>query len=360
MAFMQLDERGLVSLDDPQVIENLLPELAAQKVLTGLNDGKSPIFEDRKRDITPRMLMNHTYGGGHSCFNPLLFEYLGGASNAVNEATDPHQTALDSPLLWQPGTHTNYGQGFDWLAVLIERLTKTSLDKHLSENIFAPLGLRDIGFEDTFGGNITSRESSKGKFWPRNMRQPDGTIVPIDPPVLVNPERPLAYPKGKYHTFPLGTGLAATASEVARLHTIMLPENAGVDPVTGHRLLAASSVKEISSPQLSEALRNDTRFTDSSIDMMFKVADLAAPHVDPAGTYGLGCAIQGVDRVLKDGRKGRSKGSVYWYGAANTEFWIDGEKGIVVFVNGNYLPWNDEAWLDFVAGVEGLLYEGLA
>jgi methyl acetate hydrolase len=50
---------------------------------------------------------------------------------------------------------------------------------------------------------------------------------------------------------------------------------------------------------------------------------------------------------------------VYWYGAANTEFWVDGESGIVVFVNGNFYPWNDEAWMEFVAGVEGRVYEGL-
>jgi methyl acetate hydrolase len=47
------------------------------------------------------------------------------------------------------------------------------------------------------------------------------------------------------------------------------------------------------------------------------------------------------------------------YGAANTDFWVDGEKGIVVLVEGNYFPWNDGDWADFVAGVEGRIYAGL-
>jgi hypothetical protein len=47
---------------------------------------------------------------------------------------------------------------------------------------------------------------------------------------------------------------------------------------------------------------------------------------------------------------------VYWFGAANTEFWVDREEGIVVYVNGNYYPWNDERWLGFVGNVEGEVY----
>jgi len=47
------------------------------------------------------------------------------------------------------------------------------------------------------------------------------------------------------------------------------------------------------------------------------------------------------------------------FGAANTEFWVDGEKGIVVLLEGNYFQWNDDAWLKFVAGVEARIYDGL-
>jgi CubicO group peptidase (beta-lactamase class C family) len=356
IAFMQLVDRGLVSLDDASVIPAMLPELAAKKILTGFaeaKDGvKTPIFIDKEGEITPRMLMNHTYGGGSTYFNPLLHEYLQEGWDKRNEAADPYQTILDSPLLWQPGTHANYGQGFDWIALLIERITKQDLNTYLQQNIFNPLGLEHIGYEEQYGGDITSRDGHEGLFWPRNLRQPDGNYIPIDPPVLQKVERAkIAYP--------LGTGLVGSAADVARILLALTPQNAGRDPNTGHRLLTPESVKQITSPQLPAHLRIDSRALPTAIEALISPVDLSGVHIDPEGSYGFGCGVQGADRLLKDGRRGRSKGSVYWYGAANTEFWVDGERSIVVFVNGNYFPLNDESWLDMVARIEGDLYEAL-
>jgi CubicO group peptidase (beta-lactamase class C family) len=160
IAFFQLVDRGLTSLDDPTIIPTHLPELAAKKVLTGFSTDstgkKDWYFEDRIGDITPRMLMNHTYGGGHTYFNKLLFEYFQdkGIWETTNEGTDTYNTVINSPLIFQPGTQTNYGQGFDWIAVLIERLTKQSLAQYLQDNIFDPLGLTRIGFEPAFGATV--------------------------------------------------------------------------------------------------------------------------------------------------------------------------------------------------------------
>lgn len=179
IAFLQLVDRGLISLDDAEVIEILLPELAAKKILTGFtekDDGtKAFHFEDRTAPITPRMLMNHSYGGGNSYFNTLLYMYLASPSTSSpllsktweerNEAKDFYQTLLDSPLLWQPGMKANYGQGFDWLAVLIERLTERSLKDVLEEGIFQALGVEGTGFEGQYEGSVASEGA---KFWPRS------------------------------------------------------------------------------------------------------------------------------------------------------------------------------------------------
>ncbi|KAF2266089.1 beta-lactamase/transpeptidase-like protein [Lojkania enalia] len=164
IAFMQLVEQGLAALDDSSVIEKVLPELAVKQVLTGYDNIGKPILVGKVGDITPRMLMNHTYGGGHSFFNPLMKKYMQDGWEKRNEVADPHQTILDAPLLWQPGTHTNYGQGFDWLATLIERLTNKNLATLLEENIFGKLGLKRLDFEETYGGDITTRPESKDLF----------------------------------------------------------------------------------------------------------------------------------------------------------------------------------------------------
>lgn len=372
IAFLQLIERNLItSLDDPSIVPKYLPELAAKKVLTGsstdANGEKEWHFEERKGDITPRMLMNHTYGGGHTLMNELLFQYLNSREDVdctkTNEAVDPFGTLLVSPLLWQPGTKTNYAQGFDWLAVLIERVTKQSLVQYLQENIFDPLGLKSMGFEPAFGGRSLEREGNKEKFWPRILKTSvDGKIshTVLDPGAPETVTRPDAFPNGTHHVGCLGTGLIGSAEEYARLISILLRQNNGVDPVSKTRILSPQSVTEICTPCLSEELRcNSRNVPASSASPIILPATLEAKYFDPEGSYGLGCGVQGADRVLADGRRGRGKGSVYWYGAANTEFWIDGEKGVVVVVNGNYYPWNDPAWSEFVAGVEGIVYEAL-
>jgi len=159
MAHQQLVERGLATLDDPNTINTFLPELAAKRVLTGYTTDPSTgeklwRFEERHSAITARILLNHTYGGGHTYFNKLLLEYIHDQGEGVwartNEATDPYGILLLSPLLWQPGTHTNYGQGLDWIAVLIERISGKPLHAYLQENIFSPLGLTEIGIEPAF------------------------------------------------------------------------------------------------------------------------------------------------------------------------------------------------------------------
>ncbi|KAF1959125.1 beta-lactamase/transpeptidase-like protein [Byssothecium circinans] len=96
IAFMQLVDRGVVSLDDAEVIKKLVPELASKKVLTGSRvkeDGSGEtewVFEDMKTDITPRMLMSHCWGGGHSFFNKFLYSYLmrDGLWANANESND--------------------------------------------------------------------------------------------------------------------------------------------------------------------------------------------------------------------------------------------------------------------------------
>jgi CubicO group peptidase (beta-lactamase class C family) len=367
MAYMRLVERGLATLEDPDTITTHLPELAAKKVLTGYTVDaetrkKNWQFEDRKGEITASMLLNHTYGGGHTYFNKLLLEYFQdeGIWAEANEVIDPPATVLASPLLWQPGTKTNYGQGLDWIAILIERISKQTLGSYLQENIFDPLGLKEIGMEPAYGGDVLSQPHNAGKFWPRKTRNGEEFIT-IDPPEAEVVRKSNAFPDGNHHTGCLGTGLVASARDYIRLIATLLPQNSGVDPVSGHRLLSFESVHKITTPQLPPHIRNNTRsMTSSDALPIILPVNMSVPHKDPEGSYGFGCGVQGADRVLQDGRKGRSKGSVYWYGAANYEFWVDGEKGVCVFVSGNYYPWNDGAWMEFVAGVEGALYEGLA
>src|SRR5215469_5867546 len=70
LSCMQLVEQDKLSLDSPQQVYELCPEIKDAKVLVG-NDK----LEERKGDITLRKLLSHTSGFGYEFFNPRLMEY---------------------------------------------------------------------------------------------------------------------------------------------------------------------------------------------------------------------------------------------------------------------------------------------
>ena len=52
VAALQVVERGLIALDDS--VEELVPELAVQQVLTGFDEADKPVLEARNGPITFR------------------------------------------------------------------------------------------------------------------------------------------------------------------------------------------------------------------------------------------------------------------------------------------------------------------
>ena len=51
------------------------------------------------------------------------------------------------PLLFEPGTKWHYSIAVDITGVIIERLSGKTFSEYLSDNIFAPLGMKDTFFE---------------------------------------------------------------------------------------------------------------------------------------------------------------------------------------------------------------------
>jgi CubicO group peptidase (beta-lactamase class C family) len=60
IACMQLVEQGKLSLDDAKSVGEIAPELKRVKVLKGFDKNGKPILEDKKTEITLRMLLTHT------------------------------------------------------------------------------------------------------------------------------------------------------------------------------------------------------------------------------------------------------------------------------------------------------------
>jgi CubicO group peptidase (beta-lactamase class C family) len=114
-AAMMLVERGQLDLDAP--VARWLPGFHAR--------------------ITPRMLLTHTSGIRS---NHHLYREVKGREEYLKHI-------IVKPLARAPGTRSVYD---DWnmvaLQLVIERITGQPLDRWAREHIFAPLGLRDTGF----------------------------------------------------------------------------------------------------------------------------------------------------------------------------------------------------------------------
>ena len=121
-ATMMLADKGLLDIDTPLTV--YIPEFR--------------MADERYKEITPRMLMNHSSGiYGSSFSNSFLFD-------------DPDKTAHDTLLARlasqglkaDPGEMCDYcNDGFSLLEILVERLSGISYTEFIAKNFSQPLGL---------------------------------------------------------------------------------------------------------------------------------------------------------------------------------------------------------------------------
>ena len=118
-----------------------------------------------KKDITIRMLMNHTSG----------IQNLSIASEEINESPDWVKLALAAEIVTKPGTVFSYNnKAVNLLAGVVKILTHRRMDSYIRDNIFAPLGIENYSWEadvegntDAMGGlNILPKDLAKlGQFF---------------------------------------------------------------------------------------------------------------------------------------------------------------------------------------------------
>lgn len=75
IACMQLVEQGILELDNPDQLEELLPKLKSSKVLEQTTNGRH-VYTEKVRRITLRMLLNHTGQPASSSFSCSLFPQM--------------------------------------------------------------------------------------------------------------------------------------------------------------------------------------------------------------------------------------------------------------------------------------------
>ena len=168
VAVMQLEERGLLRLDDP--VEAYLPIFAHRKVpdasltqeekaaLAGAeNSGTAKAaaekllratLRDAARPFTVRDLLTHSSGLG---MGPVSAAVPEGRGEADGDLARRVRAYARLPLDFDPGTATGYSPllGFDVLGRIVEAVSGEDLDRYVRRHITSPLGAGDMGFRMT-------------------------------------------------------------------------------------------------------------------------------------------------------------------------------------------------------------------
>lgn len=124
-----------------------------------------------------------------------------------------------------------YGSGTDWVGKMIERVTASTLEAHMSQHIWEPLGLTSTTFWPGARPDLAARMADI------SMLSPDGTAIPLVGFDMVNGLEDCLG----------GGGLHASANELMALLQAVLHQ----DP----RLLTKESWDELCADQLNDASR---------------------------------------------------------------------------------------------------------
>lgn len=127
MCIMQLQERGLLNVDD-----------SIGKYLT---DYPKPVADK----VTIHHLLTHSSGIPSYTDDPTFFKEKSILPLTVKQMIDSFK---DKPLKFDPGTKFEYdNSGYFLLGAIIEKVSGKTYEAYLQENIFKPLGMKDSGYD---------------------------------------------------------------------------------------------------------------------------------------------------------------------------------------------------------------------
>ncbi len=297
VAALQLVEQGKVSLDEPA--HKHLPKLANLDVLAGFDPNGKPQLKPATTPITLRQLLTHTSGFCYDLWDETMSRY---------SASNPPRGAKPGPLMFEPGTRWQYGQGIDWAGRLVEAVSGLTLEAYFQQKILQPLGMVDTSYvlpEAKFHRLVTGYH-----------RLENGDLQPNERKL---PARPTE--------FSGGGGLYSTAADYIRFMQMILNRGAGPG---GQRILKAATVRSMGTNQIGSLTAGKMRsFAPlSSLDV-----DIQPGHTEK---WGLGFLINTTGYP-----GGRAAGSLAWAGFYNTYYWIDPRRRRCGVILMQYLPFVD-------------------
>ena len=315
VAALQCVERGLLALDDP--IDGILPGFAEYQVLAGFGEDGAPLLRAPSRRITLRHLLTHTSGLGYDFTDSDLLRARGPAGPPPATSL----AGLRSPLKFDPGEGWLYGVGSDWAGLVVEAASGRSLDDWFSDEIFAPLDMRDTGFAVP-AANAAQLHARSGAR--------EFTAIPA----LIADRSEWEYASG-------GGGLFGTAGDYLRLLRALLGGGDGI--------LTAASIDLLFAPQTGLHRAGAFDSVSSALSARFDL------FPDMATAWSLGGLIN--PQAVPGGR---SAGSLGWAGIANTHYWVDREAGLCAVLMAQVLPFADPAMIATLRAFESTVYTHVA
>jgi CubicO group peptidase (beta-lactamase class C family) len=328
VALMTLYERGLFQLDDR--VEKFVPSWRGQRVwVSGL--GADMITEPARRPATIRDLLSHTagltYGGllGPDAELPIdaVYKAEGVRGRHGTESMGEFLAKLGRiPLAFQPGSAWLYSLATDACGALVELISGRPFADFLADEIFAPLGMKDTGFQvppaklDRLSANY--------------RQQPDGTSSLEDDPAASAYAREPGFKSG-------GGGLVSTTADYLRFCE-MLRRGGELD---GARILG---------PRTVELMRHNHLEGGRDIAAMTYSGDVV--EVQPGVGFGLGFATS--LGAVESGGLGAA--DYYWGGAASTIFWVDPKEDLSVVFMTQLMPCE---MVDFRGPLKNIIYSAI-
>lgn len=312
-AALMLVADGLIRLTDDAA--EFLPELAGLRVLRSID---SPVDDTvpATRPITIRDLLTFTLGTGMVIASPGTYPIQAALQKSgfidglgLKPAADEYLRRLTSvPLVYQPGEVWMYNTGSDLLGILVSRAAKQSFGDFLRDRIFEPLGMSDSGFwvpadeihrlpkayvpDVEHGGLKLEDEAAGGVF-----------------------SEPPAFESG-------AGGLVATVDDFHAFARMLLDGGGS----TGGRLLARSTVEEMTSDQLSEEVKSRSPWQPgwmATHGWGFGVG------VVTTGDRGIDLLLSPFDPEVRNDNFASTPGAYGWSGGYGTTWRNDPAKGLV-------------------------------
>ncbi|WP_436326913.1 serine hydrolase domain-containing protein [Brevibacterium sp. FAM 27836] len=317
---LQLMESGELDLDAPA--REYAPGLADVQVIEGFDVDGSPILRAPASEPTTKQLLLHTAGFGYDFFNE-KYERLAREQGQPSIVTSTRQ-ALQTPLLFDPGTQWEYGSNMDWAGQVIEGITGTTLGQAMQTRVLDPLGMTDSSFRPS--ASMRQRQATM-------HQRTDGQLAATDF-MLPEPEvemggHGLFSTVDDYLTFIrmwLNDGQADDGTVVLRPET--------VDLATKNHL---GDLKVKMLPGVIPSLSNDAEFfpgMPKSWGYTFMINEEDAPT-------------------------GRPAGAVAWAGLPNLFYWIDRKNNIGGYWATQIFPFADPASVGGYLEMETAVYDAL-